>query len=254
MNSIGILFDGTRCIGCLECVKLCKKEHDLPEKIETELSGRSLTVVQKKTDYFQRKLCMHCLHPACVSVCPVGALEKLENGPVVWDTKKCFGCRYCMVACPFGIPKYEWWEAVPKVKKCDYCQSNRLIKGEEPACSWVCPVGATMFGDREELIQEAHRRLKVHSEKYQETVYGETEVGGTSTLILLPFGAIDHGLPDNLPKEALPELTWAVMRKIPYVVVTGGVVLGGLWWVINRRMELAALTQEELAKKEGESK
>jgi formate dehydrogenase iron-sulfur subunit len=188
---------------------------------------------------------MHCNVPACVSVCPVGALEKLDHGPVIWDTDKCFGCRYCMLACPFGIPRYEWWDPVPKVQKCDMCQNTRLIKGEETACSWICPVGATMFGVRDDLIKEGHMRIKANKDKYTAYIYGENEVGGTSTLILLPKLAVDHGLPLDLPNDDLPSLTWNVMKKIPYVVVTGGVLLGGVWWVINRRMELAALEVEE---------
>jgi len=242
-GQFGILFDATRCIGCMACVRLCKEEHGLPPDLEPNLSARSLTVVQKKNGYFMRRLCMHCLTPSCVSVCPVGALEKTDTGAVIWHEKRCIGCRYCMMACPFNVPTYEWWSRNPRVVKCDMCQ-HRLKEGREIACSWVCPLGATSFGLRNDLLREAHRRIRTQNGSYLDHVYGETEVGGTSTLYLLPVVSADFGLPVDLTEKALPDLTWEVMRKIPYVIGTGAVLLGGIWWIINRRIELEQVRHE----------
>jgi formate dehydrogenase iron-sulfur subunit len=238
---LGILFDITRCIGCLACVRLCKEEHSLPPDIEFELSANSLTVVQKKDGFFMRRLCMHCLTPSCVSVCPVGALIKLDHGSVIWEEHRCIGCRYCMMACPFKVPTYEWWSRNPRIVKCDMCQ-HRLRKGQEVACAWVCPLGATVFDARTNLLREARRRIDDQPDKYLDHIYGEKEAGGTSTLYLLPKDAVEFGLPDNLGEDPLPNLTLEVLRKIPYVIGTGAVLLGGLWWIINRRMELEELT------------
>lgn len=240
----GILFDATRCIGCLACVKLCKEEHNLPPDIEFKLSARSLTVVQKKSDYFMRRLCMHCVVPSCVSVCPVGALVKLDYGAVIWRESRCIGCRYCMMACPFRVPTYEWWNRNPRVVKCDMCQ-HRLREGKEVACAWVCPLGATAFGARDDLLREARRRIRGRPDTYLDHIYGEREAGGTSTLFLLPKLAVDSGLPDNIGDEPFPNLTWQVMRKIPYIVGTGAVLLGGLWWIINKRMEIDEMMGQE---------
>ncbi len=240
---MGILFDATRCIGCLACVRLCKEEHGLPPDMEKELSAKSMTVVQKKDGYFMRRLCMHCLDPSCVSVCPVGALTKLDYGAVVYDESRCIGCRYCMMACPFKVPRYEWWSRNPRIVKCDMCQ-HRVREQKEVACAWVCPLGATTFDTRDALLEEARRRIDKEPEKYQDHIYGEKEAGGTSTLYLLPLNAKDVGLPENLGEEPFPHLTWQVMRKIPYVIGTGAIMLCGIWWIINRRIELEEMTEK----------
>src|SRR3989338_7372005 len=111
---IGLLFDGTRCIGCGECAKACKAEHDLPSKMDQDLSANTYTVVYKKSGQYMRKLCMHCLNPTCVSVCPVAALRQEKNGQVTYDLKACMGCRYCVFACPFNVPRYEWDKAIDR--------------------------------------------------------------------------------------------------------------------------------------------
>mgnify|MGYP006278720127 CR=1 FL=1 len=236
--SYGILFDTTQCIGCEGCIYACKEKNELPESETKKLSADTYTVLKSKDNTYYRKMCMHCEEPACVSVCPVGALEKTEAGPVTYDAEKCMGCRYCMVACPYDVPKYTWGKPNPVVSKCEMCY-DRVSEGEMPACAEMCPTGATTFGKREELLKEAHRRLKENPDLYHQHVYGEKEAGGTSVLILsdVPFEEIGFKTA-GFYDQAFPEYTWKAMKEIPNVVVFGGVFLYGLWWIINRRMEL----------------
>jgi formate dehydrogenase iron-sulfur subunit len=168
----------------------------------------------------------------------VGALKKTAAGPVSYDPDKCIGCRYCIQACPFGVPKYEWWSLTPEVQKCKFCP-DLVAKGEPNACAAVCPTGATISGERDELLREAHSRLRTEPTKYYQKVYGEHDAGGTSVLFLssVPFETI--GLPANLPAEPLPVLTYRVLSKIPAITGTGSCVLAGLWWLTQRKAEVA---------------
>ncbi len=184
---------------------------------------------------------MHCLDPACVSVCPVGALQKTEEGPVIYEASRCIGCRYCLLGCPFEVPKYEWDSPLPKVKKCIMCYEKRLSEGKQPACTEACPTGATIFGDRDELIYEAQHRIADHPERYVDHIYGLKEAGGTSVLYLAgqPFESL--GFNTNLQDSPYPALTWIVLNKIPNVVTLGGVLMCGFWWLTNRKNELARI-------------
>jgi len=160
--SKGILYDATVCIGCKMCEKACAEQHGLPYDddiaAEQRQSEHKYTVVLNHDDKFMRRLCMNCLDPTCVSVCPVAALHKNTLGPVVYEPSRCIGCRYCMMACPFSVPKYEWSKTLPLVRKCDMC-ADRLANGLPTACAEACPTGATKFGDRDQLIAEAKDRL-----------------------------------------------------------------------------------------------
>ncbi|MFH1069546.1 MAG: 4Fe-4S dicluster domain-containing protein [Candidatus Glassbacteria bacterium] len=238
MEPLGMLIDFTACIGCGECAKECRKVNGLGgTPSETDLSANNYTVVLKHEKLNYRKLCMHCLDPTCASVCPVGAFTKTELGPVLYDQDKCMGCRYCMMACPFGVPRYQWDKPVPVIRKCIFCH-HRLEQGGETACSWVCPMGATRMGERSHLLEIARARIERHPERYVPKIYGERDAGGTSVLMLssVPFELL--GFPGNLSQEPLPELTWQVLSKIPSIVLTGGVLLGGLSWIINRRIQI----------------
>jgi formate dehydrogenase iron-sulfur subunit len=237
MDTYGLLIDFTECIGCKACQRACKEVNNLPGPPGEQLSYADYTVVKQHGETYYRQMCMHCQTPTCASVCPVGALEKTPEGPVTYDGGKCIGCRYCMVACPFSIPKYEWGKAVPVVRKCIMC-ADRLKEGKQPACAWVCPMGATRFGKRDRLLEIAKARLARRPERYYPAVFGETEVGGTAVLMISPIAFADLGMRKSLPNEPLPNLTWTILRKIPNIVITGGIVVGGVWWVINRRMEL----------------
>jgi formate dehydrogenase iron-sulfur subunit len=178
---------------------------------------------------------MHCLDPACVSVCPVAALQKSEAGPVTYDEDRCMGCRYCMVACPFGVPKYEWDKVLPRVQKCVMCASTRLAEGRTPACTDACPAGATVFGERDALLAEARSRIRSKPDVYVDRIFGLEEAGGTSVIYLsaVPFEKL--GFPVTLEKDAYPKLTWNILSKIPNIVTTGGALMLGIWWIANRR-------------------
>jgi formate dehydrogenase iron-sulfur subunit len=236
----GLLIDITRCIGCQACAAACKESHGFPgDGSETVLSATTYTVVlDKGNDRYVRELCMHCQDPSCASACPVSALRKTALGPVTYDASKCLGCRYCMVACPFSVPKYEWTSVVPAVRKCDMC-ADRLAKGLPNACAEACPAEATVAGTREELLAEAHKRIAENPGVYHPVVYGEHEVGGTSVLFLSPVPFEELGFKAGLPTEPLPNLTWAALEKIPGVVTIGGASLFAIWWITHRREEVA---------------
>jgi len=235
-----LLIDITRCIGCRACARACKEIHQFPgDGEESELSATAYTVVlDKGNDRYVRRLCMHCQDPSCASACPVSAFRKTTLGPVTYDADRCLGCRYCMLACPFGVPKYEWSKAVPAVRKCDLCRA-RLEQGQLPACVEACPVEATVTGSREELLAEAHRRIRENPEAYHPRVYGETEVGGTSVLFLSPVPFEELGFRE-VGTVPLPNLTWATLQKVPHVVTVGGGALAALYWISHRRQEVAA--------------
>ncbi len=239
-----ILVDIKRCIGCRACVSACKELHAFAGKeTETELSATAYTAMTDHGDDLHvRRLCMHCVTPSCASVCPVGALQKTPLGPVVYESSRCLGCRYCMVACPFNVPRYEWNATVPSVRKCDMC-FERVVAGGVPACVEACPAEAAIAGTREALLAEAHRRIAADPQGYAPHVYGETEVGGTSVLFLSPVPFEQLGFRQGLGTEPLPALTWSALEKIPGVVSIGGATLFAIWWITHRREEVARVEE-----------
>ena len=247
--SKAILYDATMCIGCKQCEVGCAQQNKLPydDKVAAEqvTSDHKFTTVLAKNDKFMRKMCMHCEDPACASVCPVGALHKTTAGPVVYEEGRCMGCRYCMVACPFGVPKYEWSKVLPKVQKCIMCP-DRVAAGQPTACAEICPTGATKFGDREELVKEAQLRLHENPSNYVPHIFGVDEVGGTSVLLLsgVAFENFDFR-PNDMPKDPLPLYTYRVLSRIPDFVPLGGMFLGGVWWITHRREEVAEAEANE---------
>jgi formate dehydrogenase iron-sulfur subunit len=244
--SKAILYDATLCVGCRLCEQACAERNKLPydDTIASQetLSDHKLTTIVTRGDKFMRRLCMNCLDPACASVCPVGALRKTIDGPVTYEESRCMGCRYCMLACPFSVPKYEWGKVLPRVRKCDMC-ADRVAAGRLTACAEACPTGATKFGERDELISEAKDRIAKAPDQYLKQIYGLEEVGGTSTLLLFSVPFESFGL--HTPSEPLPLLTYRVLSHIPDLVSMGGVLLGGVWWITHRREEVAAFEAEE---------
>jgi len=238
-----MLIDVTLCVGCNSCQDACKKQNGLREGEEKSLSATAYTALEEHDGVFVRRMCQHCESPTCASVCPVGAFEKTPEGPVLYDENKCIGCRYCMQACPFQVPRYEWSSTYPRVQKCVFCH-DRITKGIQPACAEACPTGATKFGDRDELIVEALQRIKAEPTKYVDRIYGQSEVGGTSILYIssVPFEQL--GFKTQLQATALPTLTWNALSKVPGVVSVGGVLLAGIWWITNRRIEVQRYEQE----------
>jgi len=246
--SKALLYDNTLCIGCKQCEQACADKNNLKydEAVAAEdrQSDHKFTVVLTKGDKFMRRLCMNCLDPACASVCPVGALHKTAEGPVVYEENRCMGCRYCMVACPFGVPKYEWGKVLPRVQKCTMCP-DRVSAGVPTACAEACPTGATKFGERDELIAEAQKRVRENPGKYVNHIYGLTEVGGTSVLLLSAVPFEEFGYRADLTRDPLPLLTYRVLSRIPDFVPLGGILLGGVWWITHRREEVAAAEEEK---------
>lgn len=246
--SKALLYDATVCIGCKQCEAACaeknKLRYDDTVAAESQQSDHKYTVVLTNGDKFMRRLCMNCQDPACASVCPVGALRKTAAGPVTYDEDRCMGCRYCMIACPFSVPKYEWGKVLPKVQKCTMCP-ERVSAGLPTACAEACPTGATKFGQRDDLILEAQQRIRDNPGNYVNHIYGLNEVGGTSVLLLSSVPFEEFGYRADLSKDALPVLTYRVLSRIPDFVPLGGMLLGGVWWITHRREEVAAAEGEQ---------
>jgi formate dehydrogenase iron-sulfur subunit len=249
-DCMGMLFDATSCLGCKQCQVACREQRSSVDAgvdakdVDTspdDLSADAWTIIklyedeEDKSIYsFVKVQCMHCVDPACVTACPVGALQKTESGPVIYDSDLCIGCRYCMAACPFDVPKYEWEKVFPLIKKCDFC-ADRQEAGLEPACAEACANDVLKFGKRSELIEEAKARIEENPDRYVDHIYGEHEAGGTSKLYLsrVPFDKL--GFPD-LEDTSLPDLTWPWMSAIPGVVLGVGGLMGGVYWVSKRRV------------------
>ncbi len=245
-----ILTDTTKCIGCGACVMACRKANHLKEEkprrwqIGDGLSSNNWTsVIMQEQGKYVRKQCRHCKEPACESVCPVHAFSKTADGAVVYDPKKCIGCRYCMMACPYGIPRYQWDKAVPYVQKCILC-APRLAKGLQPACTEACPTKATIFGERDALIREAQKRIMQNPGKYKNHIWGKTEVGGTHVMYIsdMDLSFLHYGRP--LGDQPRPELTAPAMKAVPYAFLGMGATMAGLNWIIGRRNKLMNDKQE----------
>lgn len=266
LQSFGMLNDTVRCIGCKACQSACKQENKLPsestlgEKAQMghdlydaprELSDNTFTLIKMHKDEktgeatFVKQQCMHCVDPACQSACIVGALKKKPNGAVEYDADMCMGCRYCMVACPFSVPQFEWHKAIPSIRKCTLCAESRLSKGRPTACSSACPAGAITFGRRGELLKAAHQRIEASPELYIDHVYGEQEVGGSNVLYLgkkqVSFATL--GLPD-FDYRPVSGLTESIQHRIfqyfiPPIAVYS--ILGGIMAYNQRRKKNAGI-------------
>lgn len=256
-NQVGILIDTTRCIGCRNCVAACKIWNNLPptelqegEPRRADLSDTTWTTLKSTFTTgenghpegwrFAKYQCMHCLNPSCASACPVGALYKSEEGPVLYDESKCIGCRYCFVACPFRVPRYQWSEPRPLVRKCTMC-NDRLEKGLRPACVEVCPTGALQFGDRAALLVEAKQRVAQGG--YYDWVYGEGEVGGTSVLYISDVPVEELGF-SQVGSEPPPERTEAVAVTLPPLIGMIAAFFGGVQILRNRRNHVGGVGGE----------
>jgi formate dehydrogenase iron-sulfur subunit len=259
IKQVGILVDVARCTGCNQCVEACAETNQLGASdfmIQHSPDGLSArrwsSIVESPAGGFVRKFCRHCLEPACVSACPVGAMYRTPEGVVLYDSQKCMGCRYCMMACPFGIPRYEWESPTPLVQKCTFCYS-RLEQGELPACVDTCPEGVLTFGERSELLALANQRIQEAAHIYLPIVYGAHEVGGTAVMYIsnVPLDFLGyHGAPIE---EPIPELTWAWLSKVPAISIGVAGLMAGFYWIVERRMQadLARKVREDQSGEEG---
>lgn len=241
----GMLIDVTKCKACEKCVAACvakngkdssKAERDRAVLSDGLSSERLSTVIKVDEGRFTKKSCMHCLEPSCVSACLVGGLTKTPEGPVVYDSDKCIGCRYCMLACPFHIPRYEWDKTVPYVAKCDFCL-DRIEQNKLPACVEACPEGALKFGQRDELLREAHNLINRYPQRYRNHVWGEKEFGGTSVMYISDVDLATMGWPESAA-ASIPSLTESLVHKTPFIGLGVAVGLVGLNWIVKRRNEL----------------
>lgn len=248
----GLLIDITQCVGCGSCQAACKEANKLPTNEEATLSPTAYTALKEVRGTYVRQMCRHCIEPTCQSVCPVGAFEKTAAGPVLYDETKCIGCRYCMQACPFQVPRYEWASLSPRVRKCRMC-AERVAQGQPTACAEACPTGATKFGDRDEMLKDAWDRINAEPDKYVHKVYGEHEVGGTSVLFITSTPFEELGFNTKLEMSPLPVLTHNALEKIPGVVSVGATLLYGIYWITSRRDEVPKL-EEKLAEMERRDK
>ena len=194
---------------------------------------RLCTIVRDSSGAALRKSCVHCLEPSCVAACLVGGLTKTSEGPVVYDADKCIGCRYCMLACPLHVPRYEWSATLPLMKKCDLCR-DRLLTGGRPACVESCPHDALSFGSRRAMLRLARRRIGADPARYRHRIWGELEWGGASVLYISHVDLAAIGFADA-PASSVPSITDPVIHTTPWVAGTVAAAMTGLSWIVRRR-------------------
>ncbi|NOR14152.1 MAG: 4Fe-4S dicluster domain-containing protein [Candidatus Aminicenantes bacterium] len=269
-SQVGCLVDTTLCIGCRQCEKACNLNNNLakPEVPFTDKSvfremrrptENALTVVNEyvgnpspdqpqRANTYAKVQCMHCLDPACVSACIVGALTRAQDGAVVYNPTICLGCRYCMVACPFQIPAFEYEKALtPLIKKCEFCADFSTGTGADPSCAKACPTEAILFGKRSELLKLARDRIRKRPDRYLDHIYGEHEVGGTAWLYLAgrPTEEIDLlKLPGNAPPRLTENIQHTIFKfgAIPLVIYGA---LGAVMWHTNRKQNADQNVEED---------
>lgn len=257
-DAVGMLYDTTRCIGCKACVVACAQANDLtPDTAWSEgrwqapldLNEHTKNIIKLYEDgptrSFIKQQCMHCVDPACTTACMIGALKKREYGIVTYDPDLCVGCRYCQMACPFNVPKFQWSNAyTPVIVKCELC-NFRIAEGKIPACCEVCPREAVIYGKRTELLEEAHRRLKEYPDRYIPHVYGETDAGGTQVLYLshVPFDKL--GLP-NYGERPVPQTVKTVQHTVYQGFVAPVALYGALAAVMLRNRKKGGEAGEEV--------
>ena len=201
------------CIGCRKCESACNTVNELPApqkpfddltvlEQKRRTTAKTYTVVNQFSQaraggapVFVKKQCNHCLEPACASACFVKAFTKNPDGSVTYDASLCVGCRYCIIACPFEIPAYEYDEPwTPRVMKCTMCHP-RISEGKLPGCVQACPTEALVFGRRTDLIRVARQRIDTYPDRYVDHIT-------VSTRWAAPTGSI-------LPTSLLPPLECA---------------------------------------------
>lgn len=252
-----VLVDTTKCIGCMLCERACAELNDLKERNLTDRTvfdvRRPTTISQytvvnrfdtEKGEVFVKRQCMHCNQASCVSACPVHAFQKMKEGPVEWNTN-CFGCRYCMVACPFDVPKIEYNSPTPSIKKCDFCFNSKIKNGEVPACVSACPAEALTFGTRREMLEEARKRIYEKPDLYNHHIYGEHEVGGTAWLYLSPVPFDQIGFRTDLGTKPYPQYTKGYLTNISIVDLVAPPLLLGLSYIAGNRSKKAKDDHED---------
>jgi Fe-S-cluster-containing dehydrogenase component len=234
----GVLYDSTRCVGCQTCEVSCAEANGLNPPTDTPEAGK----VRKTTDKYRtvvnayqtdngevyvKTQCMHCNEPACAAACLTQAMYKTHEGAVIWRGKKCMGCRYCMVSCPFDAPKFEYFSSNPKIEKCTMCY-ERTQEGKLPACVENCPAEAMMYGPRRELIKEARKRIVENPGIYVDHIYGEHEAGGTGWLYLSGVPFEKAGFNTGIQTKSYPELSKGFLYSVPTIFILWPAILLGI--------------------------
>jgi formate dehydrogenase iron-sulfur subunit len=237
---MGMLIDTTRCIGCQACETACAAENGLPypdiapqpPNVDRPTTLERYTLVNRFETgggpVWVKKACNHCSQPACATACLVKGMEKTKEGPVIWHADRCMGCRYCMVACPFDVPKFEYHEAFPVITKCTMCYESRTSKGLPTACSEACPQDAIVYGTRRELHEEAWRRITSNPDAYGHHVYGRREVGGTEVMYLAPVDFSELGFRADLGQQPYSELPREFLYSVPMILTILPALLFGI--------------------------
>ena len=293
-QAVGMLYDSTLCIGCKACVAACKQANDHPAEIVDEhrewnegtwdsaidISGKTLNVIksyqngdlsQKDREIdgyaFVKRHCLHCVDPSCVSVCPVSAMQKDPvTGIVTHNPDACIGCRYCVLGCPFSVPQFDYETPFPQIHKCQFCV-HLQAQGKLPACCDVCPTGASLFGDMQELKQEAEKRLTAKSgdsyefqrgklggdrlshvaniPEYQQHLYGDKEAGGTQVVYLsgVPFDKL--GLPTDVPEYSYASVSEGIQHTLYKGLIAPLTLLSGLMFMAYRNRNLKPTEEED---------
>ena len=262
-DSFGVLYDSMLCIGCRKCEAGCNIVNDLPLP-DRPFDDLSVLDSKRRTDpktymvinrydhiesvkgpLYRRIGCNHCLEPACASSCFVRAYTKTKTGAVTYDVSVCVGCRYCMIACPFEIPTFEYDKVLtPRIRKCTMCYP-RLIEGKLPGCVLACPKEALTFGKRTDLIKIARERIRKYPDRYVDHIYGEHEMGGTSWLYLSGVPFKELGMREDLGITPAPELTKGALGAVPLVVGLWPVLLTGIYAMSKRKEKIAREEQEK---------
>lgn len=255
-DAVGLLYDATMCIGCKACVSACATANNLAPDVSwsggmyqapLDLNAHTKTVVKLYRNEgelsYMKAQCMHCVDPACVGACMLGALKKREFGIVSYDDSLCVGCRYCQMGCPYNVPKFEWQKVSPRIVKCELCR-QRLAEGKIPACAEVCPRKAVIFGKRADLLLEARRRIAEGGTKYVQKVYGETDGGGTQVLYLshVPFEKL--GLP-VLGEESVATRARTVQHTVHKYFIAPSLLYAVLGALTLRNRKTAAWREPE---------
>ncbi|NOR26461.1 MAG: 4Fe-4S dicluster domain-containing protein [Desulforhopalus sp.] len=257
-DSMGVLVDLTRCVGCRSCEAACNAEQNLPQPdqpftdqavFEEKKHGQKrrtdetrYTVVNRydlpgqEHPLFRKVQCNHCQEPACLSSCFVNAYTKTPEGAVIYNSDVCVGCRTCMVACPFYIPTFKYSSAFsPQIMKCIFCYDTRLKYGKPPACVEACPQEALLFGQRDDLIKIGRRRIEENRGKYIDHIYGEYEAGGTSWLYLsnVPFEEVGFNM--EIPHEPILDSVKNFLGIVPMVLTIWPALFAGFHLLATRK-------------------
>ncbi|GGF67676.1 hydrogenase-2 operon protein HybA [Terasakiella brassicae] len=284
-EAVGMLYDSTLCVGCKACVTACKEVNDMTPvdrgdghiyDSALDLSGDTLNVIKVYSDgtaavkdseengfAFEKRSCMHCVDPGCVSVCPVTAMRRDPlTGIVTHHPDACIGCRTCMVGCPYNVPQFEYDNAFGRIHKCQMCNQEgleRINKGGMTACAEVCPTGATLFGPRSMLMEEAKRRMELKSgdnynfprgdiskpesyhEKeleadYQNHIWGEKEAGGTNVLHISAIAFDKLGMPP-LEDRSYASVSEGVQHTLYKYMALPAAAMAGLTYVVKRNKD-----------------